>query len=213
MRQSVAVRLGVDREGVGRVPDADAAISATEKMLAEMNRAAQEKATQFQAVADRAGQASVTEVSKDGAIRITVGSNGVLTKLEISERAGQHGMSAVATEIMRLIQRAQGRIPELLTQISAEVGASGAGVAHMLAQAKDWFPEPPPEPVLPGAGSPGREMRLDAAEPVEEPPPPPPPARPKPDAGRAAPQRQRPESTSNDDGDFGDESVMQERPW
>lgn len=161
-------------------------IEDSERMIGDWVRQTQERATKYQAMAERFQDMSVTERSADGTVELTVSSKGILTDLRISEQAGTRSMAEVSAQIMRTLQRAQSRIPELLQDVLAETVGTQDGVAnHVVDEAKKTFPEPPDDEDEP-ADDP---MRFDAeiadepeprpAPPTSQRPSPPPPRRPR----------------------------------
>jgi hypothetical protein len=138
-------------------------ISAAERMVRDWQERATEKAERFGRMQAEIESISVTESSRDGAVTVTVGSSGLLENLELGENAGNRPMAKLAAEIMRTVQLAQAKIPELMQQVAADtVGEDDTAVQHMLGQAKRFFPEAPEDsdddaPKRPGV----QEMRVD----------------------------------------------------
>jgi DNA-binding protein YbaB len=155
-------------------------ISATERMVAEWQQRAAERASKFDAMREQVEQISVTESTGDGAVRVTIGSNGILQDIQIGDSAGKRPMSQLSSEIMRTVQKAQSRIPELMQQAVADtVGTEDTAAQHMLDEARRNFPEAPEEDEP--RSSPGvQEMDLgiedDEAPPPRQATPPPRPA-------------------------------------
>lgn len=119
-------------------------IEDSERMINDWVRNAEERATKFQAMAERFQDMSVTERSADGTVQLTVSSKGILTDLRISEQAAAQSMAEVSAQVMRTLQRAQSRIPELLQDVLAEtVGTQDTVANHVVDEAKKTFPEPP----------------------------------------------------------------------
>lgn len=176
-------------------------IGASEEMLSEWEKKISDNAARYQKMADQVQQLSITESSKDGAVRLTIGSNGILTNLMIAETATTKSMAEVSREIMTCLQRAQSKIPELLQQTMSEtIGTQDETANEILAKAKKTFPEPPPEEEPPAPSSPAQEMRFGPEHDDNEPPPPVPPrSTPRP------PQRRRPDEQPDDD--WGDRSI------
>jgi hypothetical protein len=109
-------------------------------------------------------------------------------------------MAEVSAEVMRLVQRAQARIPELLQQAAAETAVEGDQTAETLvSDAQRTFPAPPAdEPVEDPVDRARRFLPEDAEEAA------PPPRQPSPPS--APPQQQPParrRKSSHDDDDFG----------
>ncbi len=177
-------------------------VDASDQMIDDWTKKLEESAAKYQALADRMQGQTVTERSKDGSVQVTVDSQGLLKNLVIAEAAGQKRMAEVSAEVMRLVQRAQSRIPELLQQAMAETtGTTDPAANHIVGEAMSTFPPPPPEPE-PSYPEPDRIRRF-GPEDVEEPPPPPqrPQAPPPPPPQQQQPRRRRP--AEDDDDDFG----------
>ena len=169
-------------------------VDASDQMIDDWTKKLEESAAKYQALADRMQGQTVTERSKDGSVQVTVDSQGLLKNLVIAEAAGQKRMAEVSAEVMRLVQRAQSRIPELLQQAMAETtGTTDPAANHIIGEAMSTFPPPPPEP---------DRIRRFGPEDVEEPPPPPQrPQAPPPPPQQQQPRRRRP--AEDDDDDFG----------
>lgn len=170
-------------------------VDASDRMVDNWTKQIQETAARYQAMVTRMQGQTVTERSKDNTIEVTVDSKGLLTNLVISEAASGKRMAEVSAQVMRLVQLAQSRIPELLQQAMAEtVGTTDATASRVIAEAQSTFPEAPPEEDL-APPEPERHHRFGPEE--EEPPPPrPSTAQPKP-----IPRRRR--TQDDDDEDFG----------
>ncbi|MEU6127716.1 YbaB/EbfC family nucleoid-associated protein [Saccharopolyspora sp. NPDC047091] len=139
-------------------------ISATERMVREWQERATEKAEKFGRMQAQIEQISVTESSRDGAVRVTVGSSGMIEDLMLAESAGNRPMAKLAGEIMRTVQLAQSKLPERMQEAAAStVGEGDEAVRHMLGQAKRFFPEPPEEAEEPSR-HPGAQERRSGPE-------------------------------------------------
>ncbi|NUT53914.1 MAG: YbaB/EbfC family nucleoid-associated protein [Saccharothrix sp.] len=173
-------------------------IGASERMLGQWQRDIEQKAERYQEMATRVQGMTISETSRDGSVRLTIGSNGILTHLEIAESARDKRMAEVSAEVMRTLQRAQSRIPELLQQAMAEtIGTQDRTATVLFDEAKRNFPAPPHEDPAPPPV--GREMRFgieDDDTPATRPAPPPPP-----------PTRRHARRPDEDD-DFGGQSFL-----
>ncbi|MEU0883549.1 YbaB/EbfC family nucleoid-associated protein [Lentzea sp. NPDC005914] len=169
-------------------------IAGSEQMLANWNQNIQERAARYQEMATRVQGMTISERSSDGSVELTIGSNGILQNLVINESAAGKRMSEVSGEIMKLLQRAQSKIPALLQEAMAEtIGTQDETANVLFDEAKKNFPAPPPEDVRPAYEVNEINFRVedDAAPPPPRSTPPPP--------------RRRPPS---DDDDFGGDSVL-----
>ena len=170
-------------------------IAGSEQMLSNWNQNIQERAARYQEMATRVQGMTISERSSDGSVELTIGSNGILQNLVINESAAGKRMSEVSGEIMKLLQRAQSRIPALLQEAMAEtIGTQDETANVLFDEAKKNFPAPPAED--PPARSPYSNNEINFR--VEDDAPPPPRSTPP-------PARRRPPS---DDDDFGGESVL-----
>lgn len=169
-------------------------IDASERMVDNWTRQVQESAEKFQAMATRVEGMSVTERSADGRIELTVNAKGMLTGLRIAEEAAGGRMAEVSAQVMRTLQLAQSRIPELLQEAMAEtIGLGDAAATRMFDEARKTFPEPPEteEP------APDDALRFDAGDEAPARTPPPQPAQP------VQPPRRRARRGDDDDEDLG----------
>ncbi|RKT85045.1 YbaB/EbfC DNA-binding family protein [Saccharopolyspora antimicrobica] len=185
-------------------------IGATERMVREWQERAAEKAEKFGRMQQQIQQISATESSKDGAIQVTVGSGGMLESLQLLEAASNRPMAKLGAEIMRMVQAAQAKIPELMQQAVADtVGLEDTAAQHVLGQARKYFPEPPEDEPEPERTSNLREMQVPMEDDYEEPQrrqAPVPPQRPA-----APPREQQPPrrpADDFDDDDFGSGSFL-----
>ncbi len=176
-------------------------VDASDRMIDNWTRRVQEQAQRYQAMAARVQEISVTERSPDNTVEVTVNSKGLLTGLTIADSAQSKRMAELSAQIMRTVQAAQARIPELLQQAMAEtVGTEDQTAAKVFEEARKTFPEPPaddrPQPD-------DHELRLGPQE--DDTPPQAPPARPStPPPPRPTTRRRPPE----DDDDFGGRSIL-----
>lgn len=121
-------------------------VGAAERMVRQWQERAAEKAQKFEAMRSQVEQISVTESTRDGAVRVTIGSNGLLQDLQLSEAAANRPMSKLSAEIMRTVQLAQSRLPELMQQAVADtVGTDDPAAQHVVGEARRNFPEAPEE--------------------------------------------------------------------
>ncbi|MEV0681777.1 YbaB/EbfC family nucleoid-associated protein [Actinosynnema sp. NPDC050436] len=180
-------------------------IGGSERMLAQWQADIEQKAQRYQEMAELVQGQSITETSKDGLVRLTIGSNGILTALEIAEQASTKRMAEVSAEVMRTLQRAQSRIPELLQQAMAEtIGTQDETANVLFGEARKNFPPPPAEDVPPPVN---RELSFGIDDeppssarhrrPPTAPPPPP-----------APPTRRPPSRGPRDDDDFDGQSFL-----
>ena len=176
-------------------------IADTERMVRHWQERAAEKAAKYGQMQQRIEQIVVTESSRDGAIRVTVGSSGMLQSLELAESAGNRPMAKLGAEIMRTVQLAQSKVPDLVQQVVDDtVGMDDPAAAHMVSESRKVFPEPPADADEPARTSGLQEMQVPVEDDYE------PPATPS--APRPPPPRRRPVEDPDDDEDFGSGSFL-----
>ncbi|GAB3694975.1 YbaB/EbfC family nucleoid-associated protein [Saccharopolyspora tripterygii] len=194
-------------------PGAD--IGAAERMIQQWQQNAVEKAEKFGRMQQEIEQLSITESSRDGAVQVTLGSNGIVRDIQLSPGAANRPMPKLAAELMRTIALAQSKIPELMRQAVVDtVGLQDASAQHVLTEARKNFPEPPEDdPADDPRGRRVPEMQFQVEDDYEEPqrrqPPPAPPQR---RTAPPPPQQQRPtrrrQDDFDDDDDFGGGSFL-----
>ncbi len=143
-----------------------------------------QNAQRYQQLHERLSQASITETSRDGMVKVTVSADGLVTDLVLKERWHPPPLPELAAQIMDCLTRAQARIPELVRQAMADTGATpDAGTHLVLTDARKKFPEPPPQEPTPSARD--EELRIGREPDAEAPLPPPRPRPERPPAERA----------------------------
>ncbi|SDG04291.1 Conserved DNA-binding protein YbaB [Lentzea fradiae] len=147
------------------------------------------------AIRENLARLQVTERSPDGQIAVTVNDAGNLVGLELGQALQRKDSAAVAQDIMRTLQAAQGRIATVVQESMAPLVGEDSETMHLM-MAKLRSAQPSPQTYGSGAGGWGpTEPRLGAIEDDAPPPPPPPPS----------PLRRRP---AEDDDDFGGGSIL-----
>lgn len=173
-------------------------IADTERMVRDWEERAAEKAEKFGQMQQQIEQIVVTESSRDGAIQVTVNSSGMLQSLQLEESAGSRPMAKLGAEIMRTVQLAQSKVPELVQQaVNDTVGMADPAAAHMVSESRRFFPEPPEDEEEPSRTSGLQEMDVPMEDDYEPPPKPP-----------QQPPRRRPVENVDDDDDFGSGSFL-----
>ncbi len=105
----------------------------------------EEKAQQYQRMSQEVNKISVTESSRDGAVRVTVGANGNITDLTLTKRIQQYSPSQLSQEILGCMQRAQAQLAERVQQtMRATVGDDEQLVQHTAATYRSQFGEQRP---------------------------------------------------------------------
>jgi len=165
------------------------------RMVDDWERDATEKAARFQRMAEQVEQVTITESVANGAVSVTVGSNGLPTTIAMTDGVRSMEPEQIAANVMAAMRKAQARYPERLAEILAEtVGTDDPAARHILAKAEESFPSVADEPED-GDHRAGERMNIGNVE--EDEPAPPRPGSP-------------PRSASADGGDedFGDESIF-----
>jgi DNA-binding protein YbaB len=108
----------------------------------ERDWAAQVAATaqRYRVMREQVDRISVTETSRDGAVRVTVSSTGTLTDLVLPDRG--RNPTDLAGEVMDTLRRAQARIPDLIRQAAIDTGGGDDPHTHLVVEsARARFPE------------------------------------------------------------------------
>lgn len=147
----------VSGESFGRDPDL------VEQQVEEWAAQIQRKAERFAGMRERVEDIRVTEVSADGAVRVTVASNGVPTELTVTDEARGMNPAAISAQLMACLRGAQSRLPGRIQEIMlATVPGEDAIIDQVVGSLAAQFP-PPPEKAeeLPAAPPPRRLPTLD----------------------------------------------------
>jgi DNA-binding protein YbaB len=99
------------------------------------------KAERYQQVQEQVEQIRLTATSPDGAVRVTVGSNGVPTDLELSERTGSIPPAELSSLILATMRRAQSGIADRVEQIMQDtVGQDTSTIGSVVGEYRRQFP-------------------------------------------------------------------------
>ena len=146
-----------------------------ERRLSQWTQGFAEKAKQFHAMRTQVEQVAVTESSRDGAVRVTVDSRGMLTDLTLTDRIREMSPPELAVQVMVCLRRAQQQLAPLVQDaMQATVGGDEPVVEKVVSGYRERFGEDlsmAPDPMVLGLGA------------IEDDTAPPPPRRPP----RAAP--------------------------
>ncbi|MEU4525842.1 YbaB/EbfC family nucleoid-associated protein [Amycolatopsis sp. NPDC024027] len=163
-----------------------------ERLVDDWERDATEKATRYRQMQQQVEQISITESVADGAVRVTVGANGIPTGVAMTGAVRTMSPEQIAGAVMAAMRKAQSRYPEKIREILAGTVGDDATSRHLVEVAERNFPAPE-ESAEDEAALPGRQLRVE----IED------------DGERPAPPRRPPRSRENDDGeDFGDRSFL-----
>ncbi len=105
------------------------------------------------ALADRVAGITATAVGADEAIRVTVGSSGALTDLQLTDRVQRMSGADLAAAIMRTARRAQANLTaQVAAAVDETIGVDSETGRAVLDSFEQRFPQPqdePAEPVMP----------------------------------------------------------------
>jgi hypothetical protein len=106
------------------------------------------------ALADRVARISSTASGPDGTIRVTVGSSGTMTGLELDDRVRRMSGAELSEEILKVMRRAQaglaGKVAEAVDDTVGADTETGRAVLDSFARRFPEEPEgPPATPVMP----------------------------------------------------------------
>ncbi|WP_439657203.1 YbaB/EbfC family nucleoid-associated protein [Lentzea sp. HUAS TT2] len=93
----------------------------------------------------RLARTTVTETSRDGVVRVTVGADGSMVDLVLLESRQPLSMAALAAKIMSCVSRARARLPDLIARAMAETVGHDKTADLVLADARSRFPPVPAE--------------------------------------------------------------------
>ena len=105
------------------------------------------------ALADRIVGLASSATGADGVIRVTVGTSGTVSRLELDDRVRRFTGEQLSEEILRVMRRAQAGLAEqVAAAVNATVGADSDTGQAVLQSFTSRFPTEPggtPEPVMP----------------------------------------------------------------
>lgn len=143
----------------------------TEQELRRWAAGVEAKAQRYQSMQAEVAGISVTESSRDDAVRVTVDATGAVTDLVISDKGRQLPGAELSALVLATMRRAQSRITERVAEVMTRtVGDDPQTVAAVVDSYQRRFPEPEPESERP-SGSAVEEMRLGDV-PEDDPAPP-----------------------------------------
>lgn len=123
-----------------------------------------EDARRYRELHERLSRLSISETSRDGTVRVTVSSSGLLTDLVLAETARSVSPADLAARVMECVRQAQSRIPDLLRDaVTESVGTADPHTHLLVADARQRFPEPPPPAPEPRTWQPD-EIQFSAPE-------------------------------------------------
>jgi DNA-binding protein YbaB len=121
-------------------------LSNVERMVDDWERDAAEKAAKFARMRQEVERVSITESAAGGAVRVTVGHNGLPTDVSMTDAVRKLSPDQIAAAVMDAMRLAQSRYPQRLAEIMAETVGDNATTRHILATADENFPRVEEEP-------------------------------------------------------------------
>jgi hypothetical protein len=130
-----------------------------ERRLSQWTQGFTDKAEQFHAMRTQVEQVQVNESSRDGAVRVTVDSRGMLTDLALTDRIREISPPEVAAQVMTCLRRAQQQLAPLVQDaMQAAVGGEEPIVENVVSGYRERFGEDlsqhdaEPDPMVLGLG-------------------------------------------------------------
>ncbi|MFC3893079.1 YbaB/EbfC family nucleoid-associated protein [Lentzea rhizosphaerae] len=106
-----------------------------------------ENAQHYRDLNHRLSQLRITETSRDGAVRVTVATSGLLTSLVLTESPGPMSRAQLAAQIMECIRRAQSKIPDLehdnMNTLNRRLSDAKEQLAEVKGNKEVWTQVPP----------------------------------------------------------------------
>jgi DNA-binding protein YbaB len=128
-----------------------------QRRLSQWTQGFAEKAKQFHAMRTQVEQVAVTESSRDGAVRVTVDSRGMLTDLALTDRISEMSPPELAGQVMACLRRAQQQLAPLVKDaMQATVGGDEPVVEKVVSGYRERFGEDlatAPDPMVLGLGA------------------------------------------------------------
>jgi len=144
-----------------------AELSDVERMVADWERDAEEKAQRYQRMQELVERISITESVASGAVSVTVGHNGLPTDVKMTQAVLKMSPDEIAANVLSAMRKAQSKYPERLAEITTETVGDDQTTRHLVATAVDNFPAPPEEDESPPA--PERQLFQHDEEPPKSP--------------------------------------------
>jgi DNA-binding protein YbaB len=120
------------------------------RMVGDWEKNAVEKAAKYEAMRQEVERISITGSAAGGAVRVTVGSNGIPTGVEMTEGVSRLRPEQIAAAVLEAMRQAQAGYPAELARVVNETVGDTPAARHIVAEADRNFPkaeqEPPPPP-------------------------------------------------------------------
>lgn len=131
----------------------------------------EQRARRYNELQQHLDRTTAAESTQDGAVRVTVDSNGVPTRLDLSERIQDLPPAKLSDEIMSCMRRAQAKLRDQVEElVHATVPDDDQPARNIVAQYQQRFPDP----VDTADPDPEPDDGLGTIEDDSPPPPPPP---------------------------------------
>lgn len=120
-----------------------------QRLVDEWEKNAVEKAAKYESMRQEVERISITESAAGGAVRVTVGNNGIPTDIAMTEGVSRLRPEQIAAAVMEAMRKAQSRYPAELQRIVGDTVGDTPAARHIVAEADRNFPrdeEPPPPP-------------------------------------------------------------------
>lgn len=180
--------------------------------LTRIGEQAEQRQLQRNRVWDQVAGLSAIEVGAGGALRVTIGSGGELTVLDLAEPARSMPAAVLAAQILAAVRRAQATLARQVAALAAHSGPDDDPiVAGIASRYRSQFPDQPPD-TGPPPGPPAPMPRQMAPHPMGPHPPPQrapqrPPHLAPPPPRQAAPVR----PVYEEEDDYGNDTIMRGR--
>lgn len=115
-----------------------------QRLVDEWERDAEVKAARYEAMRREVEQVAITGTAADGAVSVTVGSNGIPSDVVMTDAVSRLRPERIAAAVLSAMRDAQSRYPAELARIMAETVGDTAATRHIQAEAERNFPPPPP---------------------------------------------------------------------
>jgi DNA-binding protein YbaB len=120
-----------------------------QRMVDDWERDAREKAARYESMRQEVERISITASAAGGAVRVTVGPNGIPSEVSMTEGVSRLRPEQIAAAVMEAMRRAQAGYPAELARIVGQtVGETESG-RHIVATAERNFPQPEPDTPAP----------------------------------------------------------------
>ncbi|MFI6094958.1 YbaB/EbfC family nucleoid-associated protein [Lentzea sp. NPDC051213] len=118
------------------------------RMVDDWEKNAVEKAAKYQAMQHEVERISITGTAAGGAVRVTVGNNGIPTDITMTDGVSRLRPEEIAAAVLEAMRQAQAGYPAELARVVQETVGDTPAARHIVSVADRNFPaaeqEPPP---------------------------------------------------------------------